>query len=191
MFDLMVCVGCSPEQATTIIGLRPFTSREDLNGKLGQGKKKAGPAGISPRLVHDCVEIFRGYGTVDEILERCEEIGADLRSTIASWTSSKGKAKAPLQDEVEDGALTLRAIAPAKDHKAKGFLTVQPRLLCDGVQLKDYQLLGVNWLHLLYRRKLSCILADEMGMSLDIWDPMYYHSTRLKDSERRFKSSAF
>jgi SWI/SNF-related matrix-associated actin-dependent regulator 1 of chromatin subfamily A len=30
--------------------------------------------------------------------------------------------------------------------------------------LKDYQVVGLNWLALMYRRKLSCILADEMGL---------------------------
>ena len=33
----------------------------------------------------------------------------------------------------------------------------------DTVTLKEYQLLGVNWLNLLYRSNLSSILADEMG----------------------------
>jgi SWI/SNF-related matrix-associated actin-dependent regulator 1 of chromatin subfamily A len=43
------------------------------------------------------------------------------------------------------------------------FVTEQPKSLADGVVLKDYQLLGVNWLHLLYSKDLSCILADDMG----------------------------
>lgn len=166
--------GCTPEQANTIIGLRPFDSTEDLNVKLGQGKKKAGPAGISSRMFEECTKIFKGYGAVDSILEDCEQIGATLRTAIAAWTTtpSKGKGKhkenttsADLAglDEVEDGALSLRSIEPLKDQKPKDFLTTQPSLLSSDVVLKEYQLLGVNWLRLLYRSKLSCILADEMG----------------------------
>ena len=30
--------------------------------------------------------------------------------------------------------------------------------------LKDYQLVGLNWLALLFDKQLSCILADEMGL---------------------------
>jgi SWI/SNF-related matrix-associated actin-dependent regulator of chromatin subfamily A containing DEAD/H box 1 len=151
-----------------VIALRPFKSINDLNERLGQGKKKAGPAGISTRLIQDCKDIFKGYGTVDEILDECEQIGADLRSIIASWThSAKGKEKAILSpDEADEGALSLRSMNSARDHKPKGFLTSQPQSIAAGIQLKDYQLLGVNWLHLLYRKNLSCILADEMGKSL-------------------------
>lgn len=158
------------EQAKAIINLRPFESTADLNIKLGQGKKKAGPGGISPRMIEECTEIFAGYGTVDTVLEDCEKIGAGLRKTIASWSAppaavSKGKGKegTPLGDIAEDGALSLRSFAFMKNQKAKDYLTTQPSLVSDSVQLKEYQLLGVNWLNLLYNKELSCILADEMG----------------------------
>lgn len=45
----------------------------------------------------------------------------------------------------------------------KMFVTEQSKTLAEGVVLKDYQLLGVNWLNLLYSKDLSCILADDMG----------------------------
>jgi SWI/SNF-related matrix-associated actin-dependent regulator of chromatin subfamily A containing DEAD/H box 1 len=67
------------------------------------------------------------------------------------------------EDEVEDGALALHNLDNISEKKPKNFLTKQPAMLPDGVKLKDYQLLGVNWLNLLYSRKYSCILADEMG----------------------------
>jgi SWI/SNF-related matrix-associated actin-dependent regulator 1 of chromatin subfamily A len=164
--------GCSPEQANTIIGLRPFESVDDLNTKLGQGRKKIGPTGISPRMFEDCQAIFEGYGEVDSILEDCEQIGAHLRAAIATWTTTstvgKGKAKedatSTLTGGVEDGALSFVSFSPSKNEKPKDYLLTQPTLLSDTVRLKDYQLLGVNWLHLLYRSNLSCILADEMGM---------------------------
>jgi SWI/SNF-related matrix-associated actin-dependent regulator 1 of chromatin subfamily A len=150
-----------------VISLRPFGSVDDLNVKLGQGKKKAGPAGISPRLFEDCTEIFKGYGAVDSTLEECENIGAHLRASIASWSSphNKGKEKADplagLSADAEGGSISLRSLRPAK---SKDHLTEQPSILSTDVTLKEYQLLGVNWLNLLYRNNLSCILADEMGM---------------------------
>lgn len=145
---------------------------DDLNAKLGQGKKKAGPAGISPRLFEECIEIFRGYGAVDSILEECESIGAHLRASIASWStptpSDKGKGKidplTALSDDVQDGSISLRTITNIKQQKSQDHLTKQPSYLSTDVKLKEYQLLGVNWLNLLYRNNLSCILADEMGM---------------------------
>lgn len=70
---------------------------------------------------------------------------------------------------VDVEAIQLKAEAvgatdAAKAEALKGYMSTQPSLLAEGVQLKDYQLLGVNWLALLHRRNLSCILADEMGM---------------------------
>ena len=40
----------------------------------------------------------------------------------------------------------------------------QPSSLAPGVTLKDYQVVGINWLSLLFGKNLSCILADDMGL---------------------------
>jgi SWI/SNF-related matrix-associated actin-dependent regulator 1 of chromatin subfamily A len=162
--------GCNSEQADKIISLRPFISVDDVNVKLGQGRKKAGPAGISPRLFEDCQRVLGGYGAVDNVLEKCERIGASLRVAIASWSAdsvnSKGKGKedtsknmSSVIDEAEEGSLSLKSVKLA----TKEYFAKQPAMLTPGVMLKDYQLLGINWLHLLYKKEYSCILADEMG----------------------------
>lgn len=167
----MGCSGCTLDQANKIISLRPFKSVEDLENRLQQGRKRAGPAGISPRMFQDCVDTLEGYGTVDQILLDCERIGIEIRRTIAAW-SKKGKGKeredsltshsSSLDEEVgTDGALSIVAISTASP--TKGLVSKAPSLLSDGVQLKDYQLMGLSWLNLLYTKELSCILADEMG----------------------------
>lgn len=171
--ELQELTGVAEEQAAKIIAARPFKQPEDINAKLNQTKKKAGSTGISFRIFEDTVNIMEGYAEVDRILEKCENIGARLRTAIATWTapgSDKGKeATLPegsiaLSDDVqEDGALTLRSRASFNADKKNKFLG-QPSLLADSVTLKEYQLLGVNWLNLLHSRKLSCILADEMGL---------------------------
>lgn len=120
-------------------------------------------------MFDECTKIFQGYGSVDNILEDCEHIGSQLRSSIASWTSSavleNGQdVTGPLVNQIEDGALSLLHLEPSEDKAPKDYLVSQPTLLSDTVQLKEYQLLGVNWLNLLYQSNLSCILADEMGM---------------------------
>lgn len=158
------------DQAKKIIELRPFTSVDDLKTKLGQGRKKAGPAGISSRMFEDCLNIFEGYGRVDDILQDCEQIGAELKLEIARWTdggsvkpgrvASSSRSSSISADG--EGALALTAQA-LSDRKPSYYLTSQPSLISKDVQLKGYQMIGVNWLNLLYRKKLSCILADEMG----------------------------
>lgn len=172
--------GCTLEQANTVTGLRPFSSVDDLNTKLGQGKKKAGPSGISPRIFEECNGIFQGYGKVDNILANCEKIGATLRKEIANWTvngsaklngregSTSSRASPMGSDFGEEGSLSLRSQAVLASKKPDYYMSKQPDSLSDTVQLKEYQLMGINWLNLLYRKKLSCILADEMGKSLHL-----------------------
>ncbi|KAH9948546.1 SNF2 family N-terminal domain-containing protein [Amylocystis lapponica] len=168
---LQELTGCTLAQANKIIELRPFSSVADLNKKLGQGKKKAGPDSISPRMFEDCATTFEGYGRVDSVLEMCEDIGVTLKAEIASWTSGgsgKGKRKEGTtssqdSDIPDDGALHLSQSLNI-DEKPSYYLTSQPSLLSKTVQLKEYQMIGINWLNLLYQKKLSCILADEMGL---------------------------
>ncbi|KAJ6499950.1 SNF2 family N-terminal domain-containing protein [Mycena vitilis] len=180
---LQELTGCSPEQATAITTLRPFESIEDLETKLKQGKKKAGPAGISPKLFHDCTEIFKGYGSVDSVLEECEQIGHTLRASIASWTSASAQGlEGALADQLEDGALNLRHL-DLPPGNAKDYLVSQPELLSETVQLKEYQLLGVNWLNLLYRSNLSCILADEMGLGKTIQVISFFAHLKAKGNK--------
>ena len=169
--------GCSPEQAAKIVELRPFPSIDDLNSRLGQGRKKAGPAGISPRMFEDCTSIFAGYNIVDHILARCEKQGAKLRAEIASWSDPGGKGKAKeggstsrnspsTSEEAEDGALSLRSQASLNAQRPDYYISVQPPSLSPSLQLKEYQMLGLNWLNLLHKERISCILADEMGNSV-------------------------
>ena len=119
-------------------------------------------------MFDDCVEIFRGYGAVDDVLAQCERIGGQLNAIIASWSQDtrKGKEKASTDTMDENGALSL--VTPVNERTLKDFLSEQPKTLSENVQLKGYQLLGVNWLRLLYKKGRSCILADEMGTILDL-----------------------
>ncbi|KAF7321603.1 SNF2 family DNA-dependent ATPase [Mycena kentingensis (nom. inval.)] len=153
---LQELTGCTMEQATKIISLRPFEDEDDLETKLKQIRKKAG---FSSKLFDEAVKVFAGYGSVDSVLDECEAVGTSLQTAISAWTSSS---------DGEDGALTLRSMRPSTESVGDDYLSIQPALLADGIHLKEYQLLGVNWLNLLHTRQTSCILADEMGLGKTI-----------------------
>ncbi|KAI0699558.1 SNF2 family N-terminal domain-containing protein [Cytidiella melzeri] len=169
---LQELTGCSLEQAQKVVELRPFSDVEDLNVKLAQGRKKAGPAGISPRIFEDSIAVFRGYGAVDRIVSKCEDIGEDLKREIAKWTASpdsKGKVKEGSTSprgtpDAEDGALRFTSRAALPSELPEYYISAQPLALSSDVQLKEYQMVGINWLNLLYSRHHNCILADEMGL---------------------------
>lgn len=131
---------------------------------------------------------------MDRVLTKCEKHGADLSRIMRIWSGASTSAPsvaasgdpvpsastttstgstAPAQDgsvhltelsqtAIEEGT---KADAPAEVKKAfQGFMKVQPDAIPEGIKLKPYQMLGVNWLNLLHSRGISCILADEMGL---------------------------
>lgn len=173
---LMDTTNCSAQQAGTIIALRPFHDADDIEEKLGSRSAK----GVTPRLFHQCKDLMAGYYQVDQVLARCEKIGRELSDAMASWlpdasqpvsrlaspalTASINASVAGSREGTPASTLNLSSIKKGGSSTDKFYLEEQPRLLADGVKLKDYQLVGVNWLHLLYRKKTSCILADEMGL---------------------------
>ncbi|KAF8586671.1 hypothetical protein K439DRAFT_1554340 [Ramaria rubella] len=160
---LVELAGITAQQADTLIALRPFPDTADFKAKLSRRNK----TGLSPHILEYCKTMFQGYKNVDDVLEGCERIGDQLREAISKWThtsapaASTSKDTTPLDDG--DGALTLDSL-PVGEQTDTNYISTQPSLLSDTVTLKEYQLLGVNWMNLLYQRSLSCILADEMGM---------------------------
>lgn len=147
-------ISCTPEQANTIIGLRPFASVDDVYERLGDKSAK----GVSPRLFTNCVELMAGYMEVDDVLAKCEAVGAELDKAMSSWQTST-------DNGVDDafGAVNLSEVK-REGVNDENYLQEQPSNLAESIRLKDYQVLGVSWLNLLYRKQISCILADEMGL---------------------------
>lgn len=127
--------------------------------------------------------MLEGYDSVDKVIEKCEKVGKDLSDIISVWTasadasadSSKGESDEKLPSTgagaspmgVDLVAVAINPADAASDAKRaealKDYMNEQPKMLAEGVKLKDYQLTGINWLSLLYKKELSCILADEMG----------------------------
>lgn len=171
------------DQARSIIELKPYESEDDLRKKLQRRK------GVSPRYFDDYVIMLEGYDSVDSVIERCEAVGRDISDVLAIWASaadtaadSSSAATAATVNAAGTGGVSIVAVNPeaikakanatstsadvAKAAALKSYMSTQPALLAEGVVLKDYQLLGINWLSLLHQKNLSCILADEMGASM-------------------------
>ena len=127
------------------------------------------------------LDVVTGMGEVDKVLSECEAIGRQLSQTMSIWAS--GAAASASSTSTKPGAsgdtevgMDLVAISeetirnqvetsnnPAVREAFREYIRKQPAGVPDNITLKDYQMLGVNWLNLLYRRGTSCILADEMG----------------------------
>jgi SWI/SNF-related matrix-associated actin-dependent regulator 1 of chromatin subfamily A len=161
---------CSLDQAAIIIKHRPYTSVDDVRYKLTKAR------GVSMKLFEQYTEIMEGYVQIDACLNKCEGIANDIASTLSVWRSaSMGQDGSVIGTPRADGlndvkvdvnkvSELLRNETDSRKRKILGqYIKEQPSKLSKGTVLKDYQLLGVNWLNLLFAKKIGCILADEMG----------------------------
>ncbi|KAK4512595.1 uncharacterized protein ATC70_003298 [Mucor velutinosus] len=174
--DFQIMTGCKSASADKLIELRPFADEDDLETKLRQTK------GLSPKYIENCYEMMSGYRAVDQIIKKVENLGVKLRNIINIWEElnnsrqgSPAAAAATSKDDENDDdqpgmSLTSISLDSAKVNSTRyrdaleGYLTQQPDIVNPEMTLKDYQILGVNWMLLLYRKRISGILADEMGL---------------------------
>lgn len=167
--------GCSVAAAEKFIKLRPFKDIDELRETLQQER------GLSPKFISNYVDMQDGYNLVDQIIENIEELGNELKQIIDIWKGEDPKSNnvdSPNQSETSvlegDGGMHLAGTdvnAKSIDKTSKvykdamdGFLTEQPAIVNKEITLKSYQIIGVNWLLMLYRKGISGILADEMGL---------------------------
>ncbi|KAA1135009.1 hypothetical protein PGTUg99_007254 [Puccinia graminis f. sp. tritici] len=169
--DLPAVTACTLEQAKMIVGCRPFKDAEDMKSKLR--KKK----GVNAGILKNYQDMMKGYFEVDRVLSKCEKHGQDLSSIMNIWargvqlasetTGGEGSKK-----EEEEGATDLvnhltdaQGLTTEEERKAfADYIYTQPPTVPKKITLKSYQMLGINWMNLLYSKGLSCILADEMGL---------------------------
>lgn len=78
-------------------------------------------------------------------------------SGIGTPTSSTVSGDEEAVVDTQDSLLTRR-----KTRNSNFF--AQPSSMGEGVLLKNYQIVGINWLSLIFDKELSCILADDMGL---------------------------
>ncbi|EXJ88255.1 hypothetical protein A1O1_05185 [Capronia coronata CBS 617.96] len=178
--DLADIASITSEVANHFISHRPFKGLNDVskvctpNLKPAKGKKKTTPLG---EKVLDRVEtMLQSYEAVDYLVKQCETLAKPLANEMKSWGVSLYGSR--------DGELDLVSLqgtqrsshdsgigTPVSDEDRDIFkkptskiLIGQPSIMSPDIQMKDYQIVGVNWLKLLYKRGLSCILADDMGL---------------------------
>ena len=140
---------------------------------------------IGDKIVNKCLEMWTGYKAVDDLVKECETLGKPVAQEMKKWgvdvfgASTNGEFElvdingrtSPGRDSGIGTPSSLSAdeldesqIKKALQSGQKTPFFPQPALLGNGVALKDYQVVGINWLSLLFGKKLSCILADDMGL---------------------------
>ncbi|KAI9851746.1 MAG: hypothetical protein M1838_002823, partial [Thelocarpon superellum] len=157
-------------------------------------KRKTTKKAVGEKVVQTCLDTWTGYEAVDELVAKCEALGTPVAKEMKKWgVDVYGAAQAgemeivslddthraardsgigtpmsspqtPKEEEGEgEGEIHGAVGSRAQRSKKSGFIA-QPSNMGSEVVLKDYQLVGINWLTLLFDQGLSCILADEMGL---------------------------
>ena len=172
--------------ADHIVSCRPFKSLNDVraikesdyktNSKVRKQKRPVGE-----RVVDVCETMWQGYQAVDQLVERCKELRKPITEGMKKWgVDVTGVAKGGEIDLVNlDGVTRSPSLRDSgigtpmtvdsdeevrRSGKPKPALLSQPQLMSNDINLKDYQVIGMNWLSLLFEKGLSCILADDMGL---------------------------
>lgn len=177
--DIVDIASTSKDLAEFFVSKRPFksveaiTTLQDPSLKQTKGRKKTIP--IGGRIVEKVETMLESYEAVDFLVKKCQDLARPLADEMKKWGinmhgSQNGELDmvslhnsqkthdsgigTPVSDEDPD------SIRQPSSRNVIG----QPSFMSPDIQMKDYQIAGVNWLNLLYQRNLSCILADDMGL---------------------------
>jgi len=177
--DLVDTASTSKQLAEFFVSQRPFksiaavTELQDPSLKPTKGRRKTIPVG--ERIVEKVETMLEGYNAVDFLVQKCQNLARPLDSEMSKWGINMHGS--------QDGELDMVSLhevqkthdsgigTPVSDEDLDNVgqpgsrnLIGQPSFMSPDIQMKDYQVAGINWLNLLYKRHLSCILADDMGL---------------------------
>ncbi|MCJ1333976.1 hypothetical protein MMC10_010683 [Thelotrema lepadinum] len=184
--DIVDMANINKTMAEHFVSMRPFETLEDVRAVTEPGDKVSAKARRQKRTLGDkvmdvCVPIWAGYEAVDKVVERCRLLRRPITKGMKEWgvdvvgfandgevdlVNLDGAKKSP---SLRDSGIGTPTTSDEDDDikiisKHRPTLLQQPQLMSNDIALKDYQVIGMNWLSLLYRKNLSCILADDMGL---------------------------
>jgi SWI/SNF-related matrix-associated actin-dependent regulator 1 of chromatin subfamily A len=170
-----------------LLDQRPFASLAAVR-KIHVDTKKAQETGkkvrkprttFGERLVDAADLMWDAYSTIDSVVKKSEIKGKPMVTGMARWginifgASTEDGVDATTLDDSSDasssrdsGYHTPRSDAGTSETRKayRPKLLKQPAIMNDGIELKDYQVVGLNWLNLLWQNRISGILADDMGL---------------------------
>ncbi|KAK8050258.1 hypothetical protein PG994_011988 [Apiospora phragmitis] len=147
--DLARISGMKVSDTKLVVAARPFSSLrevEQVSRKEKASSRKASRIQIGAAIVEKLVVWFRAFKAASDVIEDCDERGQEIQSAMSNWEFDRNGMKT--------GKANSR---PLPIHK-------KPALMDSSVQLKSYQLLGLNWMNLIHSKGYSGILADDMGL---------------------------
>lgn len=175
----------------TLSAVRKVTDEDPA--KIANGKRKTTKKAIGDKVVDKCLDMWTGYEAVDSLVTECENLGKPVAEKMKQWgvdifgvqkegeleivslgaPGTSDKPNSDSQPTHDSGIGTPESQRSSDDdgdkpkgavQKNKPKFLPQPSVMSESIKMKDYQIVGLNWLALLYEQGLSCILADDMGL---------------------------
>ncbi|KAI8965877.1 SNF2 family N-terminal domain-containing protein [Daldinia sp. FL1419] len=141
----------SAADAQLMCSCRPFESIANAKGVSRQdkakSKKKTKRVNIGDGIVEKLQSWLQACEAATAVIDECERRGLEINRIMSSWKLDKN-------GESRKGADSLVRLPIEK----------KPQLMASNIQLKPYQLVGLNWMDLLRRKGYGGILADDMGL---------------------------
>jgi SWI/SNF-related matrix-associated actin-dependent regulator 1 of chromatin subfamily A len=187
--DLVDIANLTESVATIVLSKRPFKTVKHIrliDGDLvgAKGKKKSSVRRpIGEKVVEACEKMLTAYAAVNELVNHCRRVADPVAREMKKWgvdvygTDKGGELEMVNLDGSSDpksrdsGIGTPASTSASADEDpadAQVKLTKRSKFFPQPAivqgKLHDYQVVGINWLSLLYNNNLSCILADDMGL---------------------------
>ncbi|KAI1874614.1 hypothetical protein JX265_004822 [Neoarthrinium moseri] len=148
--ELARMTGNSLKDAQVVVSKKPFKSLTEVEKIKLKGTKKSKKDDLGLNIVDKLDTWFKAFDSVTSIISECDARGRKLQSIMDTW-------------EMDRNGILKDA---DKTHELYNKLPIskRPAPMADDVQLKSYQLFGLNWMNLLHKVGYSGILADDMGL---------------------------
>ncbi|OJD24136.1 hypothetical protein ACJ73_04504 [Blastomyces percursus] len=168
--------------------VRQITQDDDSIAKASKAKsKKYAKKPIGDKVVDKCLDMWTGYEAVDALVSKCEALGKPVANEMKRWgvdifgTKTQGELEITSLDtkNTSDGthdsgigtpssgcssSVDDDELKPNNSSRKKQRFIGQPAIMSESITMKNYQIVGINWLNLVFEQNLSCILADDMGL---------------------------
>ncbi|KAI2615643.1 SNF2 family N-terminal domain-containing protein [Hypoxylon sp. NC1633] len=142
----------SPPDAKLMVAGRPFKSIEVARKVFRQDKsksktKKTRRVVIGESIVEKLSEWMAACDAATTVIDECDKRGKEIRSAMSTWSMDNNGFPRKDKEELVDMPITKK-----------------PAMMSKQIELKDYQLVGLNWMNLLHSKGISGILGDDMGL---------------------------
>jgi len=155
--------------AALIISKRPFRNLDRIRAIQSEEEPPKNAKGRAPRrkpigdkVVDATEKMWRGLKAIDMLVKSCNDLNKRVKSGMERLglrihNNELDASKFDTESRADSGLGTPTSVSSTK------YLT-KPSIMSSDLDLKSHQVVGLNWLNLLYTEKISGILADDMGL---------------------------